>query len=93
MSNNKLDFSDEETKNWFKNLAQSGKVVVSFMKKDGTARKMTCTLSEEFIPSEKMPKNTGKSQNSDVLAVFDLEKDEWRSFRWDSVTEINFKLL
>ena len=53
---------------------------------------MLCTLAENKIPSEKMPKNSGKSKSDDALAVFDIEKNDWRSFRWDSVTKIDFKI-
>jgi len=24
--------------------------------------------------------------------VFDVEKDEWRSFRWDSIKQLNFSI-
>ena len=27
--------------------------------------------------------------NPDVVAVFDLDNEGWRSFRWDSITEFN----
>lgn len=63
-------------------------VYVSFTKKDGTVRDMRCTLREAMIPSDAMPTGeTTRKKNDDVIAVFDLEKDDWRSFRVDSVTE------
>jgi hypothetical protein len=63
-------------------------VHVSFTKKDGTVRDMRCTLREAMIPSDAMPTGeTTRKKNDDVIAVFDLEKDDWRSFRVDSVTE------
>jgi len=77
---------------WLQKMLQTQKIEVFFVKKDGTERKMLCTLAESKIPKEKMPKNSGKSKSDDVLAVFDLEKDAWRSFRWDSVTKIEFNL-
>jgi hypothetical protein len=67
-------------------------VTITFTKKDETERVMVCTLKEEKIPSEKSPKNTGKSQSDDAIAVFDLEKQDWRSFRFDSVKKIEFSL-
>ena len=53
---------------------------------------MLCTLAEKRIPSEKMPKNSGKAKSEQSLAVFDLEKQDWRSFRFDSVKNIEFTL-
>lgn len=74
-------------------LLHEQKMTITFIKKDGTERKMLCTLAENKIPSEKTPKKSGKTQSDDSIAVFDLEKQDWRSFRWDSVKkigEINF---
>ena len=53
---------------------------------------MICTLAESKIPSDKAPKNTGKAKSEEALAVFDVEKQDWRSFRWDSVTKVEFSL-
>lgn len=63
---------------------------IVFTKKDGTERSMLCTLSEAKIPQDKQPKTeTTTSQTSgSAVRVFDLEKSEWRSFRWDSVTSM-----
>ena len=77
---------------WLIELLEERSVEVVFTKKDGTERKMRCTLSENKIPSEKMPKNSGKTKSEDALAVFDVKKSDWRSFRWDSVKKIEFKV-
>lgn len=77
---------------WIRGVLQMHETSITFMKKDGTERKMLCTLNENAIPSEKMPKNTGKSQSEEVIAVFDVEKTDWRSFRFDSVKNIEFAL-
>lgn len=87
-----LLFTSDFEKNWFRGILREGPVTVFFMKKDGTERKMTCTLSENAIPSEKAPKNTGKTQSDDAIAVFDIEKQDWRSFRWDSLKKFEFSI-
>ncbi len=62
---------------------------VTFTKKDGTERIMKCTLVKEYLPiieAEKVEKNaTSNKRNDEVCAVWDVEKNGWRSFRWDSV--------
>lgn len=60
---------------------------VVFVKKDGTERKMKCTLREDLIPAlQKTTETDQKRVRSDEsLAVWDLEKDGWRSFRYDSI--------
>jgi hypothetical protein len=62
-------------------------VQVVFIKKDGTERKMLCTLNPDLLPvqtdlEEAVQK---KAPNPDVLAVWDLEAKGWRSFRYDSI--------
>lgn len=62
--------------------------VVTFTKKDGTERVMKCTLISDQIPEENKPKGTGKKvQNDNIIAVYDLEADGWRSFKLDTITE------
>lgn len=65
---------------------------VVFTKKDGTDREMLCTLAEGNIPTEKQPrleKEADSSPSESAVRVFDIEKQEWRSFRWDSVKTVN----
>lgn len=66
---------------------------VVFTKKDGSQRAMQCTLNQKRIPEDKQPKTEEANSNSDgsALRVFDTEKQEWRSFRWDSVIEVTFQ--
>jgi hypothetical protein len=87
-----IPFSDKKEKDWLKTMLREQNVTIEFVKKDGSVRKMVCTLSESKIPVEKSPKNVGKAKNDEVLAVFDVENDGWRSFRWDSIKKINFSL-
>ena len=74
-----------------KEALQLGVVDVKFKKKDGTERKMSCTLQDGVVP--KATKEDPLSQkkirqiSDEVLPVWDLEKEAWRSFRKDSVIE------
>lgn len=66
-------------------------VSVKFNKTDGTIRTMLCTknaeiIAENYVAPEKKTDRVRKD-NPDVAVVFDLEKNEWRSFRLDSVIE------
>ena len=65
-------------------------ITVVFTKADGTERTMRCTLLEKLIPKEKQPKSEtpNSSTPGPAIRVFDVEKEEWRSFRWDSVKRI-----
>jgi len=84
-----VSFSDTEiNKKWLKSALATEILTVTFIKKDGSERKMKCTLMADKIPSEKMPKGSEKSKNDEVLPVFDIESDGWRSFRWDSISSV-----
>jgi hypothetical protein len=88
----KFEFKTKKEKNWLLNILRENDVTVKFTKKDGSDRTMICTLKEEKIPNEKLPKTAEKQKNEEVLPVFDLESQGWRSFRWDSIKEIHFSV-
>jgi len=67
-----------------KNL-QKKAMRVTFTKVNGEERVMDCTLQENLVP-ETNPDN--RKENEEVLPVFDINKGEWRSFRMDSITNI-----
>jgi hypothetical protein len=86
-----------EFQDWLRGLLHdehTKDLCVTFTKKDGTERTMRCTLVESRIPSEKTPhsKETSTTTSGSALRVFDEEKQEWRSFRWDSIKEVKFSL-
>lgn len=57
---------------------------VIFKKVNGDERDMQCTLNIDFIPENKQPK-TSKDYADDVIRVFDINKQEFRSFRVENV--------
>jgi hypothetical protein len=77
------------TKDQVKKLLAVGVATVTFIKKDGTVRVMQATLDPKNLPVvEARPNTTPRKENPDVVAVYDMEKSAWRSFRIDSVTSI-----
>lgn len=78
---------------WLLGLLETEVVEIEFMKKDGTPRVMKCTLQEDFLPEYDGVILIDKDRwKKDALSVFDIEKNDWRSFRWDSVKSIKFTL-
>lgn len=69
-------------------------VKVFFTKVNGDKRVMTCTLREDLLPPntimEHLDEMHAKPENKDVIAVWDLEKGGWRSFRVDNVEYVEF---
>lgn len=93
----KSDKEFEEFKTWTLGILHDNNVkdlCVTFTKADGSERAMQCTLVESRIPTDKIPKTAGSptTSNGSAVRVFDIEKSEWRSFRWESVTKVDFTL-
>ena len=58
---------------------------ITFTKVNGEESVMDCSLQEHIVPATKY---TDRKQNEEGLPVFDINKGEWRSFRLDSITNI-----
>ena len=75
------------------NTLRESVVDLSFTKvKDGEVRQMKATLVSDKIPADKMPKtdaNENLKKNQTAVRVFDLDLNEWRSFRVDSLLTFN----
>lgn len=82
----------KEGRDWLKGVLRHGVVKVTFKKKDGSTRVMECTLMETVVVPHEKTTDRVKEDNPDVMAVWDLDKNAWRSFRLDSVTEVNVEL-
>lgn len=69
---------------------RNGVVNVTFTKADGTTRTMNATLNEEYIVENSLqPKgNNTQSAEQDVFRVVDVNLNQWRSFKYDSLTEV-----
>jgi hypothetical protein len=67
-------------------------VKIHFRKKDDSIRIMKCTLMPSLLPVYEKKTERVKAINEEVCSTFDLEKAEWRSFRFDTVTMVEFAL-
>jgi hypothetical protein len=89
-------------RDWIKSLLQKSSITVTFVKADGTDREMLCTLNWDRIPPDavkapvdgivKESKKPRKEPDPHSLRVFDLEKQEWRSFRFDRLKKVTAEL-
>jgi hypothetical protein len=85
-------------KDWLKSVLRGGEVTVTFLKSDGTERVMNCTLSHDIIPqtpevvAEGSKPKVKRQPSDDVLPVWDIDANGWRSFRWDSIKRIEAQI-
>lgn len=77
---------------FLKGVLKNETATLTFQKKDGTMRVMKCSLREEHMPSYEKKTERVRASNDETLSVVDLEKNEWRSFRYDSIRRIEFSI-
>lgn len=83
---------DEEvifTKEELQESLRNGIYTIVFEKVNGEIREMRCTLGAAFLPPLVESENKApKKENPDVLVVWDLDKEAWRSMRIDSIQTV-----
>ena len=78
---------------WLKGMLQVSEGIVTFTKADGSERVIKCTLHPDQLPKVELKENKKPiKENSDYLRVFDLDKNEWRSFTIKKVKQVKFEI-
>ena len=88
------DAERQQFRNWIRDLLHETKIQITFTKQDGTVREMICTLNQDLgavMPVNKQPLKEERREDT-ACRVWDCDKAEWRSFRWDSLKRIEFTL-
>ena len=84
-------------RDWIRSLLQVTEVTVEFTKADGTIREMRCTLDGSRIPAPPVAgpidgivkeSKQRKKPDEESIRVFDLDKNEWRSFRFERLQKV-----
>ena len=74
-----------------------GEVLVTFLKTNGDLREMKCTLHQSYLPQPEIlqefatfgiPEKNDLDTSPNLLAVWDIDNNGWRSFRVDSVKKV-----
>ena len=90
------DWTDVEWDNfstWLKAMLAVSEGVVTFTKSDGTERVMKCTLVPDQLPKVEIKEDAKpRKESTTSMRVFDLEKNEWRSFTIKKVKQVNFTI-
>lgn len=97
----KLEFNLDSEKIWLLSTLKESIVEIQFTKVDGSIRVMNSTLCPELLPKiEPKPivENSDpiefkpRKESTTAFRVFDVEKQEFRSCRWDSIISIVVKV-
>ncbi len=96
MTAQRLEDAILKTKSDLKAILQNSVVTLNFKKVDGSKRKMRCTLLPKYLPEKmivneevEVKEDTQDSRN--VIAVWDLDVEEWRSFRVTSLIDLKIE--
>jgi len=97
MTKEEQQFETEEGRKLLQDMLHMGPATVTFTKKDGETRVMTCTLQESSIPEQHRPKPIAEGQeqrkrNDANLSVWDINAEGWRSFILANVIKVEFSL-
>ena len=89
----KMDTKDQKKfREWISGVLKNETAILTFKKKDGTMRVMKASLRESDMPTFEKKTDRTRKENTEVLSVVDLEKKEWRSFRYDSIQKVEFSI-
>lgn len=78
---------------WVKGVLTVQPATITFTKKDGSERVMNCTLRSDMLPAVEIKEDkTPRKKNDNVLSVYDLEANGWRSFTISSVKRVEFAI-
>ena len=80
---------------WLNSMLKVTEATITFTKVDGTERVMKCTLEPGRLPTvviKEDAKPRKESTSTKALRVFDIEKNEWRSFTIKNIKRIELSL-
>jgi hypothetical protein len=84
------DNEKQEFRDWIRGVLKTEVATIKFTKKDGTERLMKATLFERLVAP--VQHGSENNENDEYVRVTDVEIDQWRTIRFDSIKEINFEL-
>ena len=93
ISNDWTDKDWNKFSEWLTGMLHIGPATVTFTKADGTNRVMLCTLEENKLPKVEIKEGAmPRKESTTSMRVFDLEKNEWRSFTLKKVKQVNISI-
>ena len=92
----KTEFTDKDWDKfteWLKGMLHVGPATVTFTKADGSERVMNCTLEADKLPKVELKEGAKpRKESTTSMRVFDLDKNEWRSFTIRNVKKVEISI-
>ena len=86
-----MDYTDTELQQQLKENLLAKEMCITFTKVNGEIRTMRCTLNStkiaEYYTAPAKEKNP-RAASTTSLAVFDLDKRQWRSFKYENIINV-----
>ena len=79
-----------EFRQYLKELLQEYEVILTFKKTNGEVRVMRATTKSGIVPIYERKTDRPKTPSIETCSVYDLNKGEWRSFRYDRLISVQF---
>ena len=83
-----IELKDEFVYAELQSQLQKEVLEVTFTKVNGDKRVMNCTLMEGILPTNTSETKTDKKVNEDILSVWDVDANGWRSFRMNTIIQV-----
>ena len=85
-----IDFTKQDQKNQIRERLTKSVLVLKFQLSNKRTVSLTGTCCSELIPSQDPTSHAGPPNNK-LQVVWDLELNQWRSFRWERLIEVTDK--
>lgn len=69
-------------------LLRTETATIVFTKVNGEKREMHCTLNSMFLPVLELNPNIKYAPSQFTITVWDLEQNQWRSIKFESIESI-----
>ena len=84
------NYTETQFKQEIRHRLQTEVLVLQFKLNGGVFREMVCTLNSALIPKLNIGSHPGPPHD-ELQVVWDLDKNDWRAFRWERLTSVTTK--
>lgn len=84
------NYTDRTVKQQIRHRLQTEVLVLGFKLNSGQITQLMCTLNPDQMPALTASSHPGPPHD-ELQVVWDLDKNDWRAFRWERLTSVTTK--